>query len=548
MKTMISSIILASCLALPLASCSDSDVAPEQKDWSTTTYFYSADAAMQDTYYKPTVGYVGDPMPFFDPVAGDFKVLYLQDFRPNPEGTYHPIWGVSTKDAAHYTSLGELVSCGTKKSQDAAIGTGSTIYDEASKLYYTFYTGNKYLPTGDESAQAVMVATSADFKTWTKDRTFLLKGQDFGYDKNDFRDPFVFKGDDGKFHMLVSTKKSGKGSLAEFVSDDLKNWTDNGVFMTMMWDRFYECPDLFKMGDYWYLVYSEIHHAVRRVQYFKGRTLDELKACTANDAGIWPDAHEGFLDSRGLYAGKTASDGTNRYLWGWCPTRSGKDNTAVGASPAEPEWAGNLVCYKLIQHEDGTLTLGEVEAISNKYNKVCEVEVKDQNGMSVVERKDAEGNLIRDEKGEVIKDTILSGDNAYMLLSRLGNHNKISFTVTTSNEWDKFGISMVRGSDSKKYYTMVVNPENENNRKVNFEEQGVEGKGFIAGIDGYVFARPADNVYNITIYTDNSICVMYINDVCSYTNRIYGIQKNCWSINSYNAANVKISNLKISQY
>ena len=393
-----------------------------------------------------------------------------------------------------------------------------------------------------------MVATSPDFKTWTKDRTFLLKGQDFGYDKNDFRDPFVFKGDDGKFHMLISTKKGGKGSLAEFVSDDLKNWTDNGVFMTMMWDRFYECPDLFKMGDYWYLVYSEIHHAVRRVQYFKGRTLDELKACTANDAGIWPDAHEGFLDSRGLYAGKTASDGTNRYLWGWCPTRSGKDNTAVGASPAEPEWGGNLVCYKLIQHEDGTLTLGEVEAISNKYNKVCEVEVKDQNGMSVVERKDAEGNLIRDEKGEVIKDTILSGDNAYMLLSRLGNHNKISFTVTTSNEWDKFGISMVRGSDSKKYYTMVVNPENENNRKVNFEEQGVEGKGFIAGIDGYVFARPADNVYNITIYTDNSICVMYINDVCSYTNRIYGIQKNCWSINSYNGANVKISNLKISQY
>lgn len=548
MKTMISSIILASCFALPLASCSDSDVAPEQKDWSTTTYFYSADAAMQDTYYKPTVGYVGDPMPFFDPVAGDFKVLYLQDFRPNPEGTYHPIWGVSTKDAAHYTSLGELVSCGTKKSQDAAIGTGSTIYDEASKLYYTFYTGNKYLPTGDESAQAVMVATSPDFKTWTKDRTFLLKGQDFGYDKNDFRDPFVFKGDDGKFHMLISTKKGGKGSLAEFVSDDLKNWTDNGVFMTMMWDRFYECPDLFKMGDYWYLVYSEIHHAVRRVQYFKGRTLDELKACTANDVARWPDAHEGFLDSRGLYAGKTASDGTNRYLWGWCPTRSGKDNTAVGASPAEPEWAGNLVCYKLIQHEDGTLTLGEVEAISNKYNKVCEVEVKDQNGMSVVERKDAEGNLIRDEKGEVIKDTILSGDNAYMLLSRLGNHNKISFTVTTSNEWDKFGISMVRGSDSKKYYTMVVNPENENNRKVNFEEQGVEGKGFIAGIDGYVFARPADNVYNITIYTDNSICVMYINDVCSYTNRIYGIQKNCWSINSYNGANVKISNLKISQY
>ena len=59
--------------------------------------------------------------------------------------------------------------------------------------------------------------------------------------------------------------------------------------MTMMWDRFYECPDVFKMGDWWYLVYSEQASFMRKVQYFKGRTLEELKATTANDAGIWPD-------------------------------------------------------------------------------------------------------------------------------------------------------------------------------------------------------------------------------------------------------------------
>ena len=137
MKTMISSIILASCLVLPLASCSDDDAVLEQKDWSTTSYFSSTDETAQGTYYKPAVGYVGDPMPFYDPVAGDFKIMYLQDFRPNPAGTYHPIWAVSTKDAANYESLGELVSCGNINEQDAAIGTGSTIYDESSKLYYT---------------------------------------------------------------------------------------------------------------------------------------------------------------------------------------------------------------------------------------------------------------------------------------------------------------------------------------------------------------------------------------------------------------------------
>ena len=529
MKPMIFATLMATAMAM--TACSSDNETVETKDWSTTTYFASTDAQEQETYYKPSVGYVGDPMPFYDPKAGDFKILYLQEFRPNQARTYHPIWGLSTTDGASYTPLGELIPCGGLQEQDAALGTGSTVYNDADGMYYTFYTGNKYQPTADDCGEAVMMATSPDFKTWTKSRTFLLRGSDYGYSRNDFRDPFVFKGDDGKWHMIVSTTANNKGTLAEFLSDDLKSWTSNGQFMNMMWDRFYECPDIFKMGDWWYLIYSEKHAAVRRVQYFKGKTLEELKACTANDAGRWPDSHEGFLDSRGFYAGKTASDGTNRYIWGWCPTRSGKNNTAVGANPAEPEWAGNLVMHRLIQHSDGTLTLGEVQGISNKYNKVQTLKAESL----------SEGTVAQSDNSFQ-----LTG-NANVLFNRLGTCNRISFTVKTSGNTDKFGISLVRGSDSKKYYSLVVNPESDNTRKVNFEEEGAEGAGFIGGIDGYVFNRPADNTYHITIYTDNSVCVMYINDVACYTNRIYGIQKNCWSINSYDGA-INVSNVEVHQY
>ena len=533
MKTMIYSLTLAALMITSFSSCSDdNDPVLTQKDWDgTSTYFASADAMKFDTYYKPSVGYVGDPMPFYDPQAKDFKIMYLQEYRPNQAGTYHPIWAVSTQDAASYTSMGELISCGGLSEQDAAIGTGSTIYNPSDKLYYTFYTGNKYQPTSFENGQVVMYATSPDFKTWTKNRTFYLKGDTDGYSKNDFRDPFVFEGEDGKYHMLVSTTKSGKGVLAEYTSTDMKTWEHAGVFMTMMWDRFYECPDVFKMGDWWYLVYSEMHAAVRKVQYFKGRTLEELKATTANDAGIWPDNHEGFLDSRGFYAGKTASDGTNRYIWGWCPTRSGNDNTAVGASPNEPEWAGSLVAHKVVQHADGTLTLGLVEGISQKYATASAVKVMEKsNGVS-----ESNGNY-----------TLT--DNDYILFNRLNVNNKISFTVKTAGDADRFGISLVRSTDSKKYYTIVVNPEDNNNkRKINFEEEGEDGKGFIDGIDGYLFDRPADNTYNVTICTDNSVCVVYINDNVAYTNRIYGIQKNLWSINSYSGS-VEVSNVKVSHY
>lgn len=534
MKTSINYMLGSFALAaVALASCSD-DLNPvyTQKDFDgTTAYYASSDAAKFDTYYKPAVGFVGDPMPFFDPVEKDFKILYLQDFRPNQTATYHPIWGLSTTDAAHYTALGELIPCGEKAEQDAALGTGSTIYDEATKLYYTFYTGNKYQPTSTESGEVVMLATSPDFKTWTKSRTFYLKGEDYGYSKSDFRDPFVFKDDDGLFHLIVSTQKDGKGSLAEFTSSNLTDWTHAGVFMTMMWDRFYECPDVFKMGDWWYLVYSEKHSALRKVQYFKGRTLDELKACTKNDAGLWPDSHEGFLDSRGFYAGKTASDGTNRYIWGWCPTRTGEDNTEVGASPNEPEWGGSLVAHKVIQHSDGTLTLGAVEGIDQKYSTSVETKVMEQSESGVTA---TNGTYT------------LTGDS-YVLFNRLGYHNKLSFTVTTSGANDKFGFSLVRGSDSEKYYSIVFNPESDTVRKLNFEQEGTAGKGFIDGIDSYVFSTPADNTYNVTVYTDNSVVVVYVNDAVAYTNRIYGTAMNCWSINSY-GGEITVSNVQTSKY
>ena len=198
----------------------------------------------------------------------------------------------------------------------------------------------------------------------------------------------------------------------------------------------------------------------------------------------------------------------------------------MGAN-GEPNWSGALVCHRLVQHENGTLTVGEVPAMAAKYSTPADAKVMDSKGYS---------------------NGTLSGDGAYVLYNRLGNHNHISFTVTTSGEGDKFGVSLCRGTDAKKYYTMVVNPEWANGRrKVNFEQEGAEGIGFVEGIDGYIFPRPADNVYNVSIYTDNSVVTMYINGVYGYTQRIYGIYKNCWSINSY-GGNVTVSNVKVSAY
>ena len=563
MKTKIFNIILACQLccgfAATLTACSDDNVTGDPaKDWAgTTNAFTPTDEKGFGTYYMPAIGRVGDPMPFYDQKAGNFKVLYLQEYDNNMDKRFHPIWAVQTTDGCHYTSLGEIIPFGDNDyQQDAALGTGCCYYSEKDGLYYVYYTGHN---GNCKNREVVMRATSSDFKTWTKDNLWALNGPDFGYSGNDFRDPQIFVADDGLYRMVISTypKNGGDPQFAEFKSSDLKNWEHVGPFK-MIWDRMLECPDIFKMGDYWYLVYSQSFRASwsRKVKYMFADSWEALKDCF-NDGPKWPADgplwREGNLDTRAFYAGKTASNGTDRFIWGWTPYRSGADihekNINVGAGDGnEPNWSGALVCHKLIQHADGTLSMGAVPAMAAKYNQQQELKVMASNGY---------------DNGQ------LSGDDAYVMYNRLSAHNHISLTVKTSNNKDKFGVSFVRSTDPDYYYTLVVNPEKqdgdeENIRKVNFEQEGyriveewseeeqkmvekkVYGKGFIEGADGYGFYRPADNVYNIDIYTDNSVLVMYINDIVCCTHRIYGIQKNCWSINNY-GGNITISDLKISQ-
>lgn len=511
--------------AFALTACSDDNFAGDpSKDWAgTTTAFASTDEAGFSTYFTPAIGRVGDPMPFYDQKGGNFKIMYLQEYDNNSSYRFHPIWAVETSDGANYKSLGEWVSTGAfDNEQDAALGTGCCFYSEKDQLYYIYYTGHNGSLAIKE---AVMRATSPDLKTWTKDNSWTLYGKDSNLSGDDFRDPQIFK-EGNKYHMVIATKPATGGDpcFADYTSDDMKNWKFDGTFK-MIWDRFLECPDIFQMGNYWYLVYSESTRTSwsRKVKYMVADSWENLKKCF-NDGPKWPDVREGVLDTRAFYAGKTASNGTDRYIWGWCPFRVGADNYAknvnVGAGDGnEPAWSGALVCHKLQQNQDGTLTCVAVPAMAAKYSQKKEVKVMEQT-----------------------KD--------YTLYSRLGKHNHISFTVKTAGNDDKFGVSFVRSTDNEKRYTLKFNnphweADKKDLRRIEFEEEG--GMGFIDAADGYFVPRPADNTYKIDIYTDNSVLVMYVNNNTCYTGRIYGIEKNCWSINSYGGS-ITVSDLMISEY
>jgi beta-fructofuranosidase len=119
----------------------------------------------------------------------------------------------------------------------------------------------------------------------------------------------------------------------------------------------HECPDLFKMGGWWYLLFSEFTDKVR-TRYRMSRSLK----------GPWITPARDDFDGHAFYAAKSASDGHKRFLFGWNPTR--QDEKDDGGW----QWGGNLVVHELKQQPNGelrvSLPLTVAGAFTNK-NKVA---------------------------------------------------------------------------------------------------------------------------------------------------------------------------------
>jgi sucrose-6-phosphate hydrolase SacC (GH32 family) len=101
-------------------------------------------------------------------------------------------------------------------------------------------------------------SVSNDGYHFEKDRGFGFTVSD-KYHKASARDPKVIKGEDGLFHMLLTTSliKEGKGCLAHYVSEDMEKWEDFGepIYISPSEEQ-PECPDYFKYNGKYYLIFS----------------------------------------------------------------------------------------------------------------------------------------------------------------------------------------------------------------------------------------------------------------------------------------------------
>ena len=120
-----------------------------------------------------------------------------------------------------------------------------------------------------------------------------------------------------------------------------------------------------------------------------------------------------------------------------------------------------------------------------------------------------------------------------LVFGALAQSNHLSFSIQADRKDASFGISFCRDEEARKYYTVRIFPEGDGTCNIRFSEDGPDGTGEIQWIDGCLFTAPSDLNYKISIFNENSVFVLYVNDNACYTNRIYGIGDHKWSIESY---------------
>lgn len=291
-------------------------------------------------FFQPEGGWVGDAIPFEQ--DGVLHLWYLFDDRVVPR-TGMPWHLVTTRDLVHFEDRGLAVPSGGPDAEDFNVYTGSVVVDEAgtAHLFSTAQNPARLGPDG-RPLQLVAHATSADgLRDWVK-HPELTFGAPEGFEPGDWRDPFVFR-DGDIWRMLVAARHAEgpdrrRGTVAQLTSTDLIAWTPVEPF----WDprRYiaHECPDVFRWGDWWYLVYSEFSDAFC-TRYRMARSLE----------GPWIVPEDDTVDSRAFYAAKTVERDGRRFFVGWIATREG--DTDDGAW----QWAGTLSVLEAEQRADGTL-------------------------------------------------------------------------------------------------------------------------------------------------------------------------------------------------
>ena len=449
---------------------------------------------MEQLFYIPQNAAVGDVIPFY--VNGEFKIFYLNLGRPPWDPGALPDWHLlGTQDFVHYKEYGSSGIQG---------GTGAIL--DVDGIYHMFSC--IFL----ENRQIICHATSRDLLTWEKHPEDDFEPDFTIYEPSDWRDPFVFwNADEGQYWMLMAARERGPlsrgGCIGLCVSDDLKTWSARPPFYNPnLHISALECPDLFQIEDWWYLVYSTYTDRFA-THYRMSRSMN----------GPWLAPAEDTFDGRAFYAAKTISDGKKRYILGWNPTRTQNQYNwnppgFNGLDFNTWDWGGHLVVHELFQAPDGTLKVRITESLAGMFD--CEQPVE------------LHPILGQWEQAGSTYTTTSPFSYAYGTTGQLPTCCLISAQYRFQIDTRRLGLILRASKRLDKGYTIQIEPDR---NRVVFksypfpDEHGGKILPYEVELERPLELMP-DHTYSLQLVLDHSIGELYLNDQVAMSMRLYDLK------------------------
>ena len=462
---------------------------------------------MKNIFYKPGDGWVGDTIPFAH--DGKFYIFYLHDERKGnteDEYGYRTSWNLLiTEDGVNIKDCKEVLPVGGYEDADYACYTGSVIEGNDSKFHMFYTAQNNYNPKYHRNGrplQYVAHAISEDLIHWEKLPELTFGADESIYEPFDWRDPFVFYNEEEEcFDMLLAARLQGAsekngGCVGLCRSYDLIHWKAMQPFYNPKSYMTHECPDLFKMGDKWYLIFSTFSE--KFVTHY--RMADKI-------SGPWTAPIEDTFDARAFYAAKTAQAKDVRMAFAWVPTKRGDSDFG------QYEWGGNFIAHEIKQDKDGKLKVKPSNGLINIFEKEITA-----NNIEDVEIKNNEGEKVYVIEG--MKETCL-----------------IEATIEFGEGSRAFGIGLRQDKDFANGYYLRFEPFYNRivadmwPRRISGVNQWyVDGdKPFMVELERpFDYKALEENKVNIKVFVEGSIICLYVNDTVALTMRAYSTERKYW--------------------
>ena len=211
-------------------------------------------------HITPYVGWMNDPNGF-SYYKGEYHLFY----QYNPYSTHWDSmhWGhVVSKDLLHWNYVPTALAPDEDYDKFGCFsGSAIELEDGRQLLMYTSVNQEK-LEDGtvrDIQTQAVAVGDGKDYEKYDKNPVLTAKDLPKGASKVDFRDPKIWKGNDGNFYCVIGSRPAdGSGQILLYRSKNGFEWEFVSILAKNQnrYGKMWECPDFFELDGKYVLLTS----------------------------------------------------------------------------------------------------------------------------------------------------------------------------------------------------------------------------------------------------------------------------------------------------